>query len=255
MSASPGPLPQEMRTNNLALAFQELFTVILRTRFQAQRVEDAEVFRAGLRKMISGAVHEASSLGYSDEAAKMAVYAIIAFLDESVLSSQDPAFANWSKRPMQEEMFGGHFAGEYFFRNVGDLINKPESTEVADLLELHSLCLLLGYRGRYAFGNPGEVQALLMRMKQKIDRIRGMNLLFRPMEPPPPPRISRRDPWVRRLAISAIVLAVVTLLAYFGYIAVLGQGAAVAASRPAATSPEAPLSLFSPEAPAPARSL
>jgi type VI protein secretion system component VasF len=54
---------------------------------------------------------------------------------------------------LQEEMFGGHFAGEYFFRNVTDLLNRPESAEVADVLELHALCLLLGYRGRFAFGD------------------------------------------------------------------------------------------------------
>ena len=47
-----------MKTNNLALAFQEVFTVILRTRFFVQRVENADSFRATLRKMISAAVKD-----------------------------------------------------------------------------------------------------------------------------------------------------------------------------------------------------
>jgi len=229
MTVSSGlPLP-DMRTNSLALAFQEVFTVILRTRFRTQRVENAESFRATIRKMISGAVRDAAAIGYTDEASKMAIYAIIAFLDESILNSQDPAFADWARRPLQEEMFGGHFAGEYFFKNIADLLNRPESNEVADVLELHALCLLLGYRGRFAFGDASEVHTLLQRLRDKIMRIRGSFLLFRPAEPPPVSAVVKRDPWVRRLAITAILITLVTLLAYVAYFMILGSGVSATA--------------------------
>ncbi len=223
MTPSPSPAPQELRTNNLPLAFQEVFTVILRTRFQVQHVENAESFRATLRKMISAAVKDASAMGYSDEASKMAIYAMIGFLDESVLNSRDPAFADWARRPLQEEMFGGHVAGENFFRNVTELLNRPESAEVADVLELHALCLLLGYRGRFAFGDASEIHSILHRIRDKITRIRGSFALFRPTETPAAPPAPKRDPWVRRLALAAILLAVLTLLAYVGYMLILGQ--------------------------------
>lgn len=223
MTPSPASPPQEMKTNNLALAFQEVFTVILRTRFFVQRVENADSFRATLRKMISAAVKDASALGYSDEASKMAIYAMIGFLDESILNSKDPTFADWARRPLQEEMFGGHFAGEYFFRNLTDLLNRPESAEVADVLELHALCLLLGYRGRFAFGDASEIHTILQRIRDKITRIRGSYALFRPAETPAAPPKAKRDPWVGRLLIVAILLAVITILAYVGYVLVLGQ--------------------------------
>ncbi|HMD75770.1 MAG TPA: DotU family type IV/VI secretion system protein [Terracidiphilus sp.] len=216
--------PQEMmKTNNLALAFQEVFTVILRTRFFVQRVENADSFRATLRKMISAAVKDASAMGYSDEASKMAIYAMVGFLDESVLNSKDPTFADWARRPLQEEMFGGHVAGELFFRNVAELLNRPESAEVADVLELHALCLLLGYRGRFAFGDASEIHSILHRIRDKITRIRGAYALLRPAETPAAPPAPKRDPWVRRLALTAILLAVFTLLAYLGYVLILSQ--------------------------------
>ena len=223
MSTSPAPALPVSRTNNLALAFQEVFTVILRTRFVVQRVENADSFRATLRKMISAAIKDAAAMGYSDEASKMAIYAMIGFLDESVLNSKDPAFADWARRPLQEEMFGGHFAGEYFFRNVTDLLNRPESDEVADVLELHALCLQLGYRGRFAFGDASEIHSILQRIREKIIRIRGSYALFRPSETPAAPPARKGDPWVRRLAWTAILLCVVTLLAYIGYVLILGQ--------------------------------
>jgi type VI secretion system protein ImpK len=153
----------------------------------------------------------------------MAIYAMICFLDESVLNSKDPTFADWARRPLQEEMFGGHFAGEYFFRNVTELLNRPESPEVADVLELHALCLLLGYRGRFAFGDASEIHTILSRIREKINRIRGSYALFRPVETPAAPPAPKKDPWVMRLAIAAILLAVFTVLAYAGYIFILGQ--------------------------------
>lgn len=222
MTSSPASAPQE-KTNDLALAFQEVFTVVLRTRFFVQRVENADSFRATLRRMISAAVKDASAMGYSDEASKMAIYAMIGFLDESILNSQDPTFADWARRPLQEEMFGGHFAGEYFFRNVTDLLNRPESPEVADVLELHALCLLLGYRGRFAFGDASEIHSILHRIREKITRIRGSYALFRPMETPAAPPRRKADSWVRGLAVTALVLAVFTLMAYLGYVLLLGQ--------------------------------
>ncbi len=223
MTSSPASAPQMIRTNNLALAFQEVFTVILRTRFFVQRVENADSFRATLRKMISAAVKDSTAMGYSDEASKMAIYAMIGFLDESVLNSQDPTFADWARRPLQEEMFGGHFAGEYFFRNVNDLLNRPESDEVADVLELHALCLLLGYKGRFAFGDASEIHSILHRIRDKIARIRGAYALFRSAETPAAPPPPRRDPWVRALAWTAVLLAVFTVLAYIGYTLALGR--------------------------------
>jgi type VI secretion system protein ImpK len=230
MSSSPVSALQEMKTNNLAMAFQEVFTVILRTRFFVQRVENSDAFRATLRKMISAAVKDAAAMGYSDEVSKMAIYAMIGFLDESILNSKDPTFTDWARRPLQEEMFGGHFAGEYFFRNVTDLLNRPESAEVADVLELHAICLMLGYKGRFAFGDASEIHTILARIRDKIIRIRGGYALFRPTETPAAPPAAKGDPWVARLVWTTVLLAFITILAYVGYMLLLGQGVPTTAS-------------------------
>ncbi|MGB8261749.1 MAG: DotU family type IV/VI secretion system protein [Terracidiphilus sp.] len=234
---------QAVRTNDLALAFQEVFTVILRTRFQTQAVPGAAEFREQMKRMISAAVRDASKLGYSKEAAEMALYAVVAFLDESVLNSKDPVFVDWSKQPLQNEMWNNLEAGDYFYRNVAGLLDRPESPETADLLELHGLCLLLGFRGRLAFGGAAEVQNLLRRIRDKIARIRGASMLFRRGDEPAAPSVSRRDPWVRRLALTALVLAAFTLLAYLGYMVLLGQG--LSAASQARSAAPASLSLLS----------
>jgi type VI secretion system protein ImpK len=238
MSSSPAVSGRPARINNLALAFQEPLTVILRTRFRTQQVGDAESFRAVIRKMISSAVNESRALGYADDISKMAIYAIVGFLDESILSSGDPVFADWAKRPEQGEMFGSQVAGELFFRNVADLLNRPASAEVADVLELHALCLLLGYRGRFAVGDATEIHTILRRIRDKIGSIRGESELFRQMEAPPIQKTSQRDPWVRRLTIAALITASATLLLYVGYILLLGQSVPAAAQSSLGVHPE-----------------
>ncbi len=228
-NATPAAAP-DGKTSNLALVFQEVFTVVLRTRVLGQRVDNADYFRNTLKQMISSAVQEARGQGYSDEATRMAIYAIVAFVDESILNSSDPVFAGWAGRSLQQEMFGGHVAGEYFFRNVTDLMNRPDSAEVADALELHALCLMLGYRGRFAFGESSEIQTILQRIREKIVRIRGAYALFRPQETPAAPPAKKGDPLVGLLKIAAILIVVLAIVAYAGYFLLLGQSVSATAA-------------------------
>lgn len=209
--------PPPLRANNLSLAFQDVITVVLRVRYRTQRVADANGFRESIRKMIAAAAGEGRRLGYSDATTQMALYAIVGFLDESVLNSGDPVFQEWSRRPLQEEMFGGHFAGEYFFKHTEDLLQQPDSAEVADALELHAVCLLLGYRGKYAFGDNGEIAQIVRRIREKIGRIRGQHVLCRVAVAPEVAAQKSGDAWVRRLVILTAVMLLVVILGFAGY--------------------------------------
>lgn len=222
MSPTQAP-PPPLRANSLALAFQDVITVVLRVRYRTQRVTDVNGFRDSIRKMIAAAAGEGRKLGYSDATTQMALYAIVGFLDESVLNSQDPTFQDWARRPLQEEMFGGHFAGEYFFRHCNELLNQNDSAEVADALELHAVCLLLGYRGKYAFGDNGEISMLVRRIREKIGRIRGQLYLCRVAEAPEVASGRKGDPWVTRLLLLTAAMILLVLLGFGGYWFLLGN--------------------------------
>ena len=58
MSAAAA-IPESMRRSNLAWAYQDVMTVVLRVRFRTQRVADAEAFRDSVRKMIAAATADA----------------------------------------------------------------------------------------------------------------------------------------------------------------------------------------------------
>ena len=160
------------RNANLAMAFQELFTAVVRLRFNRQSAPNAEVFRSHMRDAYRLAAEDAQAKGYSSEAVQMAGYAVIAFLDESVVGSRNFVFANWSLSPLQKELFP-QLSGETFFRTVEELLAAPDAAETADMLEVYLLAILLGHRGRYAIGGSDELATVMQKMKDKIARVRG----------------------------------------------------------------------------------
>ena len=213
-----------VRVNSLAYCFQESLTAIVRVRYQRQQVQDAESFRAQMRRSLQSAMQEARSLGYTSDTVQMGVFAAVAYLDESVLNLQSPAFSDWARRPLQEELFGGHLAGETFFRNLKTLLGQPDSAEVADALELHCLCLQMGYKGRYALGDSGELQQMLRQAHDKIARIRGAAHLAPPIVRPDVHPARARDSWSRALLIATCVLAGLVIVAFGGFELALSSG-------------------------------
>ncbi|HUE96312.1 MAG TPA: type IVB secretion system protein IcmH/DotU [Longimicrobiaceae bacterium] len=185
---------------SLALAFQEVFTVAIRVRARRQTAPDGDSFRGHVKQLLAAADRDARQLGYDAESVKLAVYALIALIDESVLNSNQPMFAAWPRQSLQEEVFGDHIAGENFFVHLQELLGRQDSEELADLLEVFELCILLGFRGRYALGHAG-LDSVLGAVQQKIARIRGGRAPLSPSAALPAEEVipESRDPWLRRL--------------------------------------------------------
>ena len=204
-----------VRTYSLAACYENSFTTILRLGSRQQAIQESQVFRSNMRAALKAAMEQAKTLGYSSEMIQFSVFALVAFLDESVLKLQSPIFADWSQRPLQEELFGHHRAGEVFFENLRGLLARQDAQDVADCLEVYCLCLLLGYRGRYALGRGGEIEIYVRQIRDKVSRIRGQVLLFRPAAPPSEVRrVSKVDRWSRGLGIFALCMFLAMLLAF-----------------------------------------
>ena len=210
----PAGAPQGVvRRGQLALAFQEAFTTISRLRANRQVASDAESFRAGARQVLAAADQEARQAGYAPEDVRYALFAVIAFLDETVLNSGQPMFAEWPRRPLQEEIFGVHMAGELFFQYLQQLLARQDSDDLADILEVFELCLLLGFKGRFSATTGGDLQMLTAQVGQKIDRIHGgARPLSAHWQPSREEFGIQRDRWVPRLAIAAVSAFALALL-------------------------------------------
>jgi type VI secretion system protein ImpK len=220
--------PPLQRRGSLALVLQEALTAIERLRANRQVAADGESFRAHLKHLLAAAEEEARRTGYANGDIKRAIYAVTVFADESVLNSSQPMFADWPKKPLQEELFGGHMGGELFFKNLQELLTRQDAEDLADLLEVHQLCLLLGFKGRYSMSDGGELRGLIHALGQKIDRIRGG---VPPLSPawslPANEQIPLAvDPWLLRLAYGALGTIGFAMMLLLIFALILKSGAA-----------------------------
>lgn len=215
------------RPANLALLFQDLFTAVVRLRANRQDIHSAEQFRAQVVNSIRAADQAAKSHGYPDEDVKLAVFALVAFLDESILNLRKPAFEDWVRKPLQEELFGRHLAGETFFENLGMLLGRRDSPELADVIEVYYLCLLLGYLGRYSISAKSDLRAVMAHTSDKIARIRGASDGLSPQWMPEAGAIPvSLDPWILRLGVFTACAAALALILFLAYDFSLSSGVA-----------------------------
>jgi len=213
------------RRGQLALSLQEPFTTIARLRANRQVAADAESFRTGIKQVLAAAEQEARQAGYPSDDVRLALFAVIAFLDETVLNSKQAMFAEWPRRPLQEEVFGVHMAGELFFQYLQQLLGRQDSEDLADVLEVYELCLLLGFKGRNSASRGTELQVISAQISEKIDRVHGGPGELSPHWRPDQSDIARsRDRWIPRLAVAAVSAGVLALVLWVGFTISLHSG-------------------------------
>jgi type VI secretion system protein ImpK len=216
----------DRRAENLAFAFQEVLTVGERLRANRQAVSDANSFRQQIREALKMADNEGRKRGYTGDDIQLSIFAVVAFLDESILNLRNPIFSEWPRQPLQEEMFGHHVAGEIFFQNLQKILGRDDSQETADLLEVYHLCLLLGFAGRYSLSGRGELRSIITTVGDKIRRIRQSPPDLAPGWALPNETIQTgaSDPWIKRLMYSSIGCFAIALLLFVLYKVFLNSG-------------------------------
>jgi type VI secretion system protein ImpK len=144
--------------HRIATAFDPCFALILRIR-SAEQVEDAASFRGAVRALLDASERAAREAGSGDDEIQDVLFAVVAFLDETIQESGWGDKEHWRSRPLQLEEFGRYDAGEEFFVRLEAL--RADPVEQAAVLEVYYLCLALGYRGRYQVSDRAAVQALI----------------------------------------------------------------------------------------------
>lgn len=218
------------RQENLALLYQGFFTGIVRIQTGRQQISNAQAFRRRMMDALAEVARESVKRNYAAEHTVETDFAIVAFLDETILNSNDPCRGEWIQKPLQEELFGVSVAGELFFTRLEKLLNRQDSPELADMLEVYHLCLLLGFEGRYAVTGKAELHMLMDRVRQRIDRIRNRDAILSPQGFLPNETIVEVTPdalakTLLRVALISGVVAVFLFLAFTGDLLVLGSQA------------------------------
>jgi type VI secretion system protein ImpK len=164
---------RKAQQDTLALLYQGLFTGIVRLQSGRQKLSDPVTFRRRIRDALQDAQRDATAAGYSARMIRDAESALVAFLDEAVLSLKDPARDAWAEQTLSVQLYGESNAGEVFFERLEEITGQTDSTQLADTLEVFLLCLLLGFEGRYSGPMRSEATRIAERLRSRIEVIRG----------------------------------------------------------------------------------
>ena len=207
------------KLDRLALLYEGILTATVRVQSRRQQVQDPENFRARMKQALREIASTAARKGYSAEDVQEANFAVVAFLDETVLTT-DPCAAEWAQKSLGEDLFGQRSAGEVFFKRLDALRANRDSQSLAEVLEVYYLCLLLGYEGKFAGGSKAELQLLMTNLRDRMERIFGRNPEFSPDAALPDEPVAIAPPadplnmQVKLFALAALVLAVVCFLGF-----------------------------------------
>lgn len=136
------------------------------------RFGDVATLYAQLQRECGALRHSAAAAGINEQDIQLAVFALVAFADETIAES---AWIDRTQWPfLQYEYFNTRRAGELFFDHLQQIQGRgydytiwKQSTR-ADLLEVYYLCLLLGFRGAWAFNAPVRVQHELEQIQRHV---------------------------------------------------------------------------------------
>lgn len=136
----------------------ECLMLILQLR-STNQYGNPDTLKTRVNEMFERFEREARNAGIDNEKITEAKFALVAFLDETIISSQWNQKASWLSNPLQIEMFDTFNAGEEFFAHLNEL--RQRSSTNKDVLEIYYLCLALGFKGKYQLQSPESLRRII----------------------------------------------------------------------------------------------
>ena len=120
------------------------------------------------RALVDAMLSDAARAGFSSEDARLMAYAVVALLDELVMTKTGPLREHWSAKPLQLVYFQENVAGDNFFTHLDRIRHDP--TRV-DVLRVFYLALLFGFQGKHRVrGSEVELSDLVESLRSQLGR-------------------------------------------------------------------------------------
>ncbi|WP_426143663.1 DotU family type IV/VI secretion system protein [Pseudomonas sp. DWP3-1-2] len=113
--------------------------------------------------LLDDAANRARQLHFAEAEVREALFAVVAWIDETAMSREWPGSAQWRRAPLQRHYFSTSRAGVEFFQRLEAL---PEAAVQAR--EVFGLALLSGFEGRYATRPGGELAQYRRSLLERI---------------------------------------------------------------------------------------
>ena len=209
-------MSERTNKNDLVAFAGPVFDLILR--LKAGIVQPSNDLRPKIFSMLTDFEKRAERYRFSPKIIQVSKFALASFVDETVLTNNFPLKDEWEKNPLQLEYFGEQLAGDKFFDKLEAMLKQIDVTQ--DAVEIYYVCMLLGFKGRYAVY---EKEKLLATMQQtanalvKVGKIRPVELSphWFANDQPEPPKERKMPTWAKISAFAGLGLAVFIYLVMF----------------------------------------
>lgn len=164
------------KKKNLSDIASESFILILQLRATTQYGNAADL-KTRVIDMFDKFENNARRIGIDNEKVLSAKFALVAFLDETIISSEWSEKNEWLAEPLQIKLFDTFNAGEEFFTNMSNL--RQRTTVNKDVLEIFYLCLSLGFKGKYQLQSPENLRRIIddLNIELHPEAFRSIDLL------------------------------------------------------------------------------
>lgn len=152
----------------LAEYFTPCFMLILQLR-QGKDSGDPGALRQRIKQLLARVEHSCSGAGYRDKEIEKALFALVAFLDETLISPAWPHQNAWRENPLQVELYKSFNAGEEFFNRLEQMLRRPAPE--AEVLEVYYLCMVLGFKGKYLLHQQEKLRVLISDTHKELRQV------------------------------------------------------------------------------------
>ncbi|MFC1853444.1 type IVB secretion system protein IcmH/DotU [candidate division CSSED10-310 bacterium] len=120
---------------------------------------DPDVLRQRIRSLFERMERTGIRNGFTSKDLQMVKFALVAFIDETIVTSEWKQKEKWLANPLQVELFDRFDAGEEFFRIIEELGQDPHHHN--QVLEVFYLCMTLGFKGKFQLRDLEKLRSLI----------------------------------------------------------------------------------------------
>ncbi len=130
------------------ILLDHVIDVFAYTSFVVRNAHDPELTVEGVREKLDGALDRAVASCQADnidsEIIRLALFAVVAWADETLITSSWPGSTQWQHESLQRRRFHTRNAGREFYEKLSELPKDARGVR-----EVYEYCLALGFRGKY----------------------------------------------------------------------------------------------------------
>ena len=157
--------PATNQSRNMVDLTTGIFSLIISLR-DGQDFGEVDHLRQQVNNFLAGLDRAGAEAGFIRDDMEAVKFAMIVFLDETILNSRWDKREIWRDNPLQLTLFGERGGGSRFFKDLEKL--RQQGDLKREVLEIYHLCLTLGFQGQYRVSGQAQLQAIIADLRNQL---------------------------------------------------------------------------------------